>query len=77
MSDTNYVYVKSERNLYTVGFYRPDGRWEAESDSKVEVIVRLEAIELKAHRERLCNQLMGLNVELGFGLQQEMGIERL
>ena len=32
MSETNYVYVKSERNLYTVGFYRPDGRWEAESD---------------------------------------------
>src|SRR5271166_1589347 len=32
MSETNYVCVKSERNLYTVGFYRPDGRWEAESD---------------------------------------------
>lgn len=32
MSDTNYVYIKSEPNLYTVGFYRGDGRWEPESD---------------------------------------------
>lgn len=27
-----YVYVKSEPQLWTVGFYRPDGRWEPESD---------------------------------------------
>lgn len=35
-----YVYVLSEKackdnnyhDLYTVGFYRPDGRWESESD---------------------------------------------
>ena len=26
------MYIKSEPNLYTVGFYRKDGRWEAESD---------------------------------------------
>src|SRR5271165_7004330 len=32
MSATNYVYIKSEPNLYTVGFYRRDGRWEPESD---------------------------------------------
>ena len=27
-----WVYIKSEPNLWTVGFYRPDGEWEAESD---------------------------------------------
>jgi hypothetical protein len=29
-----YVYLKSERNpdLFTVGFYKPDGEWEPESD---------------------------------------------
>lgn len=27
-----YVYIQSEVNWYTVGFYRPDGEWVAESD---------------------------------------------
>lgn len=27
-----YVYVKSEPNLWTVGFYSPDGKWNPESD---------------------------------------------
>lgn len=27
-----YVYIQSERNLYTVGFYNPDGKWQPESD---------------------------------------------
>lgn len=27
-----YVYIRSEPGLWTVGFYHPDGRWEAESD---------------------------------------------
>jgi hypothetical protein len=27
-----YVYIKTEQNLWTVGFYNPDGKWEAESD---------------------------------------------
>ena len=27
-----YIYIKTEPNLYTVGFYTPDGRWEPESD---------------------------------------------
>jgi hypothetical protein len=27
-----YVYIKSEPNLWTVGFYKPDGEWVAESD---------------------------------------------
>ena len=27
-----YVYIKSEPNLFTVGFYKPDGKWEPEKD---------------------------------------------
>lgn len=27
-----YVYINSEPGLYTVGFYKPDGKWEPESD---------------------------------------------
>jgi len=27
-----YVYIKSEDRLWTVGFYSPDGKWQAESD---------------------------------------------
>jgi hypothetical protein len=27
-----WVYMQSEPGLYTVGFYKPDGSWEAESD---------------------------------------------
>ena len=32
MADTKYVYIKSEPNLYTVGFYDPQGKWQPESD---------------------------------------------
>ena len=32
-----YVYIKSEPGLWTVGFYRPDGTWEAESDHNTPV----------------------------------------
>lgn len=27
-----YVYIRSEPNLYTVGFYDPQGQWHPESD---------------------------------------------
>lgn len=27
-----YVYIRSEPGLYTVGFYKPNGQWEPESD---------------------------------------------
>ena len=27
-----YVYIRSEPSLFTVGFYKPDGTWEPESD---------------------------------------------
>lgn len=32
MSDQSYVYINSEPGLWTVGFYQPSGKWEAESD---------------------------------------------
>lgn len=28
----NYVYIKTEPGLWTVGFYDPDGKWQPESD---------------------------------------------
>lgn len=28
----DWVYVRSEPGLWTVGFYRPDGRWEPDTD---------------------------------------------
>jgi len=27
-----YVYIQSEKNLWVVGFYAPDGQWHPESD---------------------------------------------
>ena len=27
-----WVYIKSEPNLYTVGFYSPNGEWHTDSD---------------------------------------------
>ena len=27
-----YVYIRSEKQLWTVGFYTPDGEWVPESD---------------------------------------------
>lgn len=33
MSDTTYwMYIRSERGLWTVGHYAPNGSWVAESD---------------------------------------------
>jgi len=38
-----YVYIKTERFLWTVGFYSPDGEWNPESDydSKYEAAERV------------------------------------
>lgn len=30
--NTNYVYIRSEPGLWTVGFYKPDGTFNSESD---------------------------------------------
>lgn len=27
-----YIYIRSEPNLYTVGFYDPDGGWHPDND---------------------------------------------
>ena len=27
-----WVYIRSEPNLYTVGFYDPNGKWQPDSD---------------------------------------------
>ncbi len=27
-----YCYIQSERELWTVGFYKPNGEWHSESD---------------------------------------------
>ena len=39
----SYVYIRSEPQLWTVGFYTPDGAWETESnhDSKEEAAERV------------------------------------
>jgi hypothetical protein len=29
---TTWVYIKSEPQLWTVGFYKPDGTWFSDSD---------------------------------------------
>jgi hypothetical protein len=29
---TTWTYIKSEPNLWTVGFYTPNGEWHADSD---------------------------------------------
>ena len=31
-----YVYIKSDTNLWTVGFYKPDGDWEPQKDFPTE-----------------------------------------
>jgi len=30
-----YVYIETEPSLWTVGFYRPDGKWHPESDHSI------------------------------------------
>jgi len=32
----SWVYLRSEPNLWTVGFYAPDGKWNPESDHNVQ-----------------------------------------
>lgn len=32
MEKTNYCYIKSEPQLWTVGFYSPNGEWHPDSD---------------------------------------------
>lgn len=43
MNATQYVYVKSEPGIWTVGFYDPSGKWHSDSDhdSKQEAASRV------------------------------------
>lgn len=42
----SYVYVRSERSLWTVGFYKPDGSWASESDHDSPGLAAARVIEL-------------------------------
>jgi hypothetical protein len=42
----SYVYVRSEPNLYTVGYYSPDGRWHPDSDFSTQKEAGKRVIEL-------------------------------
>lgn len=43
-----WVYIRSEANLFTVGFYEPNGTWHSESDWT-----------LREEAARRCNYLNG------------------
>lgn len=32
MNSIKWIYIQSEPSLFTVGFYKPNGEWESESD---------------------------------------------
>ena len=38
---TVWVYIESERGLWTVGFYAPDGTWHPDSDHTTENDARI------------------------------------
>jgi hypothetical protein len=52
----NYVYVRSEPELWTVGFYKPDGKWEPESDhgSRDEAAGRVAYLNGSSTEVRVC-----------------------
>lgn len=35
-----YTYLKSEKYLWTVGFYTPDGKWNPVSDHRLETMAK-------------------------------------
>ena len=39
----NYIYIESEKGLWTVGFYKPDGKFvpESDHDSREEAAARV------------------------------------
>jgi len=41
-----YVYIRSEPQLYTVGFYKPNGEWEPDSDHATVEAARSQVILL-------------------------------
>jgi hypothetical protein len=57
---SGYVYIQSEPQLWTVGFYRPDGRWlpESDHDSKDEAAQRVIALNGGCPDGELVEQLL-------------------
>lgn len=47
-----YVYIKSEPNLWTVGFYDPQGEWHLESDWDNGYSAASRVIELNGGKEQ-------------------------
>ena len=47
---SNYVYIRSEPSLYTVGFYDPTGRWQPDSDWNTKDEASKRVIELNGGR---------------------------
>ena len=48
-----YVYIKSETNLWTVGFYSPDGKWHSDSDWPNQIDASNRVIELNGGARRV------------------------
>lgn len=68
-----YVYILSERvddftNLYTVGFYKPNGKWEPESDHTDK--------EKAAARVSYLNGTAAVNSVIGEALNSGDGVYR-
>lgn len=49
-----WLYLKSEPRLWTVGFYKPDGKFEPESDHATSELAAKRVNFLNGGRERDC-----------------------
>ena len=58
---TQYVYIKSETALWTVGFYDPSGQWHPESDwpSKEAASIRVHYL----NGDCICNKYEEYNMQ--------------
>ncbi len=56
-----WVYIKSETNLYTVGFYDPQGGWHSDSDynTKHEAAARVAYLNGGKRQERIIVEVTG------------------
>ena len=51
----SYVYIKSEPQLWTVGFYSPDGKWHPESDHASTDAAADRVAYLNGSKRKLCS----------------------
>ncbi len=70
---SGYVYIESEPNLFTVGFYKPDGQWEPDSDhaTRSEAAVRVNYLNGGGGDESLPVTGTGREPVFGPGLAQQ------